>query len=260
MEEQPVRELNYFSETFRIKAQNEEYACAISFIRESLDILKIHAPKILHSREEAYYATLTFPRRQLSYLLGRFSAKFAIATLLVKQIALTNILIEYGVFQYPLLVYPDPDKRSIHVSYSHSDECAIAIAYPEALPMGIDLEVVDDDKKAVIESQLTEREKELILSQNQHTRDNLQVMLWAIKESLSKILRTGLTTSFLLYEVRNFKQSEDGNWHCEFTNFPQYQSIAFTFGQFCFAMSYPKRSELIGDFKASLEKFVRDTL
>lgn len=212
----------------------------LCLVRASLEELKRNAVSFLHRKELDYFNTLTFERRQLSYLLGRFAAKHAV-TQYKKEISPTDILIEYGVFQYPLVQLPDKDK--IQVSYSHSEESSIALAFPESFPLGIDLEAIDESRNDTIESQLTADEISLVEKLNDHDRSRSLTLIWTIKEALSKVLRTGMMTPFEIYSILNIK-FENNQWLSEFKNFGQYQAISFQLGKFMCSIVYSKAFKL----------------
>ena len=51
-------------------------------------------------------------------------------------------------------------------------------------------------------------------------------MHWTLKEALSKILRTGMTTPFDIFSIKELKQEKLG-WISSFQNFAQYQGLSF---------------------------------
>lgn len=206
----------------------------------SLTELKEQLNNFLHPKELAYFQTLSFERRQKSYLLGRFVAKQAI-THYKSGLSPTEILIDYGVFQYPIVYYPG--KHKIHISYSHSEQCGIALAFPENHPMGIDLEVIDTEKNEVIATQLTQEEKSLITTLHDPLPARTYALFWTIKEALSKTLHTGLTSPFEIYAVKQL-QLKNNYWVSEFKNFTQYQALSFSLGKFICSIVYPRRTQM----------------
>ena len=66
-------------------------------------------------------------------------------------------------------------------------------------------------------------------------------MLWSIKESVSKIIRTGLTTDFKLFEIDSFEQHGD-EFSCTFKNFMQYRAVAKKIGDCVCSIVVPEKT------------------
>lgn len=228
---------------FSLESKEKIITGGLCFIHCSLGALKENNSEFLHPEEIAYFKTLQFERRQLSYLLGRFAAKKAVVQ--CKNIPLNEILIEYGVFQQPIV--SQPPNLKIQVSYSHCNEHSIAVAFPEGFPMGIDIEEVNIEKQSVIATQLLEAEKNFINDFPQENPTNLFTLFWTIKEALSKALRTGMMTPFELYAIQKLKKINSHTWSNEFKNFGQYQAISFFLGKVACSIVYPKNSKIIID-------------
>jgi 4'-phosphopantetheinyl transferase len=197
----------------------------------------------LHPQEIDYYKTLPVEKRKKSYSIGRYSAKKALSAL-VGEKNLKSTFIDRGLFNHPIVVIPN--NQNFQVSISHCDDVGAALAFPEALPMGIDVERVDPAKKKVIESQTTEKEKELIKSLP-HSYSTLLVLLWTAKEALSKILKTGLMTPFKISEISDLTVSQD-TLVCNFKNFAQYKGLSFNLDSYMHTIVFPKNTEIQFDF------------
>src|SRR5262249_1661671 len=72
---------------------------------------------ILHPHELAQYDKLTAPRRQTSFLLGRYVAKQALAVLLHES-GYANIEIAPGVFTHPIVKYPTSEPLGGSITHS----------------------------------------------------------------------------------------------------------------------------------------------
>ncbi len=59
-------------------------------------------------------------------------------------------------------------------------------------------------------------------------------ILWTLKESLGKALRTGIIKEFGYYETKNFRR-EEGIYRCEFLNFP-FSGIAISDEKYAVSM------------------------
>jgi len=174
--------------------------------------------------------------------MGRYAAKQAVAALCVEK-DLRTISIEHGIFSQP--VARNPWRQNIQVSITHCDDIGAAVAFPEAHPMGIDLEKVQDRHRAVLEKQLTAHEKTLFTSHFTSYQEFLTA-LWTVKEGLSKILKTGLTTPFSIFEVAKIGSEADKTFF-EFKNFIQYRATTINLNGYVLAIVFPKKSGLVFD-------------
>ena len=197
---------------------------------------------VLHPEEMAYYKTLKFEKRQRSYLIGRYAAKQAIAAL-NEETDLRDILIEQGIFNQPIVRHAF--NRNVQVSITHCENVGAAVAFPEAFPMGIDIERINTDHRSVFESQMTKKEKELFKT-DFCTYEEFITTVWTVKEALSKILKTGLTTPFHLFEVSKIKKNAS-NTLLEFENFGQYQALSLNLGRYVCSLVYAKNTQVFID-------------
>jgi phosphopantetheinyl transferase len=192
----------------------------------------------LHDQERHYYNTLKFEKRMRSYLIGRFAAKQAVGALNGEE-NLTNILIGSGIFNQPIVV---SNRQNIKVSITHSGDLGAALAFPEAHPMGIDLETVNCQQREALEGQATEWEKQKIVSLPIEYDAGL-TLLWTAKEALSKLLKTGLMTPFEIFAISKMELN-DHYIMCYYKNFPQYKVIGFTIHNCICSIAYPLKTEL----------------
>ena len=170
-------------------------------------------------------------------MIGRYCAKQALSASTHKK-DLTDILIENGVFQQPIVYYPT--HKNPQVSISHTDTLGAALAFPEAHPMAIDVETINTDKDNAIQTQLTNHERRLLSSLSNTMPPQL---LWTVKEALSKILKCGLMIPFELLEVEDIIQQEN---FCvsHFKNLQQYKALSFLLAENVCSLVYPKKTRL----------------
>jgi len=199
----------------------------------------------LHHHEAAYYNTLKYEKRKRSYLIGRHAAKQAVAAL-VQEKDLRNILIEQGVFNQP--VVRCGDEHNIQVSITHCEEIGAAIAFPEAHPMGIDLQEIDTNRREVVESQATGAEKGIVASLSR-SPDMLLTLLWTAKEALSKVLKTGMMSPFAIFEM-SAVEIQDDCFAGSFRNFAQYKTLSFEIDHHVCSIVYPNKTEIEIDLRA----------
>ncbi|TWH49315.1 4'-phosphopantetheinyl transferase superfamily protein [Sporomusa sp. KB1] len=198
----------------------------------------------LHTQERNYYNTLKFEKRIRSYLIGRFVAKQAIAALTGED-KLTQIVIQSGVFTQPIVI---SNKQNIQVSITHCEDYGAALAFPEAHPMGIDLEKIDSSQNGVLAGQFTEFETTRIIPLVTPYETGL-TLLWTAKEALSKVLKTGLMTPFEVFEISRIDLCNNFTM-CYYKNFAQYKAISFTIGNYMCSIVYPIKTELYVDIQS----------
>lgn len=227
------------------------------FTKASLQALQKQKTAFLHPEELAYYNTLLFEKRQHSYLMGRYVGKKAIISLDSDHAALSpaDILIKPGVFGQPIVYYqprkicPRVSSQKIQISLSHCDHLGVSIAFSESCPMGIDLESIAENHQKPIASQLTVKEKEWIRRCDHTNQKTLHTLFWTLKEALSKVLRTGMTSPCEIYAIKN-SVYKDKRWITEFENFGQYGAISFLLKDTICSIVYPKQIQLNIDILA----------
>ncbi|WP_207649350.1 4'-phosphopantetheinyl transferase family protein [Clostridium grantii] len=193
----------------------------------------------LHDDEKKYFRTLRYERRINSYIIGRFAAKKAVS-LLVKEKNFSKINIQNGVFNQPILEYDL--FNNLQVSLTHCGQLGAAIVFQEQFLIGIDVENTKSNKNKVLEGILTENEK-ILIHNTPFEYNEFLVMLWTLKESISKTIKTGLTVPLSIFEIKSIRFM-DGYCISSYSNFYQYQSISFLEGNYVFSITYPKKVEL----------------
>ncbi|SFM32007.1 4'-phosphopantetheinyl transferase family protein [Pelosinus propionicus] len=219
----------------RAEGSYKAYLCCC-YLSEKNDYEKVLS--YLHEQEYHYYNTLKFEKRMRSYLIGRFAAKQAISALNGEK-NLSDIIIGSGIFNQPIVV---SNKQNIKVSITHSGNLGAALAFPEAHPMGIDLEIINSQQREALEGQVTEWEKQQIISLP-FAYDAGLTLLWTAKEALSKVMKTGLMTPFHVFSIANMERSKHFIM-CYFEHFPQYKALCFPAGKYMCAIVYPLKTEL----------------
>jgi phosphopantetheinyl transferase len=217
-------------ETLNIQRKTTTFTACIAILQQTLPALQSLKDNFLHPDESTYFNTLTAPRRQHSYLHGRYTAKQAIAS--YTGLMPATIKITTGVFQQPVIPV-----MNIQVSLSHTEEWCIALVFPEEHPMGVDVEFISPAINETIHQIITANEKTLFPIMD---AGNLS-LLWTIKEALSKTLRTGLMTPLQIYEVSEVVY-KNGMYEAYFTNFAQYKSLSWIAGDHAWSIVLPKNS------------------
>lgn len=227
------------AEKLALQRETELFAAAIAVVNNSLTQLKERRHLFLHEKELLFFNTLKSAKVQHSYLLGRYAAKMALGVFMDAAV-LTDIWIGSGVFQQPVLYLPEAG--NIQLSISHTIEFGIAIIFREEHPMGVDVEIVNTEQIEVIKEVITSNEQYMLPLIDTDFNQSITI-LWTIKEALSKVLKTGLMTSFHLYEVENIECNE-GIVVCNFVNFSQYKSISWISKGHAWSIVLPKKTNL----------------
>ncbi|MFB9326112.1 4'-phosphopantetheinyl transferase family protein [Paenibacillus aurantiacus] len=179
----------------------------------------------LHPEERRYWEQLKVEKRKMSYVLGRHAAKQA-ACSIAPDIPTADILIRPGLFGQPVLIHPELANRQVTIS--HTERLAACLAFPESVPAGIDIEeLLTEERAGLAQSYFVPGELELAMKAGLSFRE-AATLLWTAKESLSKCLRTGLTTPLSVYEIG--RADVTGRWVVSsFAKFPQYRAFSWLF-------------------------------
>lgn len=195
----------------------------------------------IHPEEKSTADRLTFPKRKISYLLGRYSAKRALAE--INPTSLKKIFVGEGVFNHPLL--HGTVSKELQISIAHTKEVGAALIFNEAQPMAIDIESNDGEHSSTIESQLTPIEKDFLKHQWSSTFGiNPYPWIWTAKEALGKVLKTGLTTPMSLFLIKEL-EVEDSFIKATYENFPQYKVLSFLWNEIIVSIVLPKKTKMI---------------
>ncbi|WP_178381863.1 4'-phosphopantetheinyl transferase superfamily protein [Paenibacillus sp. P32E] len=205
----------------------------------------------LHPQEVDYLNGLQYEARIRSYLLGRYAAKTAASQLIGEQ-DLRQLQVKNGIFQQPLLVSGDGHRHP--VSISHSGDVSAAVAFPAELQMGIDVEAFDEVNVAAVETQMTEREKVTVRKLPISYEKGL-MMLWTAKESLSKAVKTGLTTPFSIYEINQI-ELRPTYMVSTHTYFTQYVTLSVLGHRYAVSLTIPKLARLPEAFGQECQAFL----
>lgn len=190
---------------------------------------------LLSPIEMSYFSGLQHERRRLSYLLGRYAAKQVVASYL-KETDLTEIEIASGCFNQPVVRHLSVDTP--HVTISHCDCIAVAVAFCPAQIIGVDIEYIARDRLSVYQSQLTAKEKHYAVNRFQDSVAG-SVCLWTVKEALSKALKCGFMVPFDILEVEQLDCLNDRSYVSFFKYFKQYKCISFITNPYVLSIALP---------------------
>lgn len=219
--------------------KDNDFRAGFCVIDKSLPDL-IKESWMLHPDELSYYKTLEYDKRRTSYLLGRIAAKNSVSEFLHEDIVFPSFSIKPGVFQFPVVKHITD--YNVQVSISHCDNIGVALAFPEEHPMGIDIERIREDKIDVMKTVISKNESKLI----DHAVLHMSVascLVWSVKESLSKVLKTGLTLDFGILEI-NSLEKKGLIYQSTFTHFSQYKAISFKIDEYICSIVLPEQTRV----------------
>jgi 4'-phosphopantetheinyl transferase len=148
----------------------------------------------LSESETARLGSLRFEKRRKDWLLGRWTAKLAVAAyqkLPDHSQTLRNVEIRPAVSGAPEVFFAG-QPAPITVSLSHRDGIALCAVAPSSVALGCDLELIEPRSEAFAADYFTTEEKELVARARAEDRSRLLTLLWSGKESALKALREGL--------------------------------------------------------------------
>lgn len=232
-----------------LNREQTSYKACIAYVQGSLAGLAAHQGR-LHAQEQAILNAYRYDQRKSSYLLGRLSAKKAIADL-TNQPNVQDIWIDSGVFHFPVI--KSPRVQNTQVSISHVEALGLSIAFPEAHPMGIDVEAIQAENEETLLTQVLEPERQLLADIG---LDQLvgNTAIWNMKEAMSKVIKTGMMLDFRLFEVEQLTVQQ-GLLLANFKHFAQYKAFSYLGSTYAASVALPRRTET--DYEA-IRSFFRD--
>ncbi len=229
------------SRSINLERESFDSHAAFAWVRaKDYERLAEQTGGFLHVEEQAVFDAYDINKRKLSYLLGRFTAKSALANYFGADLKIADIAIVSGIFGQPVVHYEC--SQPVGVSITHSVEIACSLAFPETHPMAIDVETVDKDRTKIMQTQILETELDTAVSRCESI-DHAATLIWTAKEALSKILRCGMTCPYELLQI-NDPVLEDGVYVGYFENFAQYKFMSWRRQNNVVTMVLPKRTSL----------------
>ena len=220
--------------------------CLLPFLRDTGPVStafsvvsdeKFQANEVLALAEKNRYDAFLSPTRKAGFLKGRVAAKSALSAL-VPTDSLSEIEIYNGVMDQPLI--RASRYHGFQVSLSHSGDLAVAVAYPESHPMGIDIERYRPSGESVIAAHVTESERKWVADLG-HPMG--YTMLWSARESVSKLLKTGMVANPLFYQVKTILPLSEGIFELTFAHLFQYKALCFVADTDVVSLCFPKKSQ-----------------
>lgn len=227
---------NYISGKITLDRKDAQYRIGYGLIKNELPKL-MPCINMLHPYEKEYLENVRYNARKQSYLLGRIAAKKALLELTTE--VPDSIWIDKGVFNFPVVknVY---HQDNLQVSISHCNDIGVALAFTENHPLAIDIEYINVNQCQFIKKNLTSKEL-MMITDLKLDKPYGFVLLWSIKESLSKIFKTGMTMDFKLLEISNLTYN-GGFYENSFVYCRQYKSISKIVNNYVVSIALPRNS------------------
>lgn len=218
-----------------LTGRGEPLRASLALAAAPLDWLDANAQEFLHPDEAALVTDRLHARRRHGLLVGRYAAKQALSRL-HPEIDPRAFAVRPGVLEQPVVF--GEGVRNLGISLSHAGPVALAVAFPEGCPMGIDVERVRVDAVPLLVSQSPQAEQRLA-ARLDGPEPERQMRLWCLKEALSKALRCGLTVPLEVLAVANVEPDPVG-LQVSFANFAQYRGLSVVAGDLAAALVLPK--------------------
>ena len=169
----------------------------------------------LAASERERLERMRFRKRRDDYLLGRWTAKRALAlggALPQAPESLARLEIRHAEGGAPL-AFAAGERLPLEISISdRAGQGACALA-PAGLAVGCDLEVVEPRSRAFVDDYLTSAERAVVsAAASERERDLLANLFWSAKESALKVLGTGLRRDTRSVEIELLAGPETGGW------------------------------------------------
>ena len=162
--------------------------------------------------EAAWLATMRFRKRRTEYLLRRWVGKQAVAAVLGlagDQGSAARIEVANRTDGSPV-VFLDGAPATGCVSMSDRAGWAVCLVAEDRVDVGCDLELVEPRSDGFVADFLTPAEQEAVRAAGED-RDAVANLLWSAKESVLKVLRTGLRRDTRTVEIA-LRPGTPGDW------------------------------------------------
>jgi 4'-phosphopantetheinyl transferase len=145
----------------------------------------------LTAGEQAALARLHVAKRRNDWLLGRWTAKRAVAAHLGCMNHLARLEIRAAQSGAPE-AFLDGRAAPLALSLSHAAGRGLCAVTAAGVALGCDLERIEPRSRAFVADYFTDEEQSAIAAAPASDRDDIITLLWSAKESALKALREGL--------------------------------------------------------------------
>ncbi len=149
----------------------------------------------MKSQEKAAFQKIKNNKRKMEYLAGLIAAKELYSQIEKNPEIFDKIEIRKTAKGQPYIyILKDKKKSGLFLSISHSENYAIAVI--GSIPLGVDIEKIEERNESFYKEAFTERERSTISNEK-----GLGTVYWTIKEAVSKALGEGLNISLHDIEI-----------------------------------------------------------
>lgn len=226
------------------KQENHQIGICLSMC-ENIVGAKYNNTNFLNCNEIKYLQSDISDFRRSSYICGRYAAKMSV-NLVRRDLSFEEIYIENGIFNQPIL-----KNEELDVTISHTKNYGIALAFSRKFICGVDIQEIDNKNSDFLVKILDINEITMLADIEKDLHKRL-LILWVVKEALSKCLKTGINIDLDILSVQYIKE-KDSYFEGEFCNFSQYRFIVFRYENFYISIVFPKYI----DFRFDVNKFVK---
>jgi 4'-phosphopantetheinyl transferase len=198
--------------------------------------------EFLSASEKEQAAGFKFAAKKESFLSGRLAAKRALGALL-EEPDLRRIEIRPGIYGQPLVQHPRAG--AARVTLSHSRGLAVALAFPAAYPMGIDIETISAVSAATILGEVEASPAELSWLVACGVDDATACcVLWTAREALGKALTIGVNGPLGVLALSEIRSDGANAWTGRYQNFPRCRCLSQAIGDRVLTLALPGDAEL----------------
>jgi len=153
--------------------------------------------RYMKSQEKAAFQKIKNNKRKMEYLAGLIAAKELYSIIENDPEVFGKIEIRKTTKGQPYIyILKDKKKSDLFISISHSENYALAVI--GSVPLGVDIEKIEERNESFYKEAFTERERSTISNDKE-----LGTIYWTIKEAVSKALGEGLNISLHDIEIAN---------------------------------------------------------
>lgn len=224
---------------FVLRAAGRDHDAALALVVSPEGMLASSAGAWLSGDEIALLPAPRYERRRHELVAGRLAAKRALAHLL-PGVDSQGLSILPGAMGQPVVF--GAGVANVGVSLSHSAEAAVAVAFPEACPVGVDIETFVVDCEPVLSRHAGEGERGLMRDAAIGSALQGLTALWCAKEAMAKLLRCGLAAHGPTLGVAGVRR-EGARLRLDFSGFAGYRAYVAFGARRCFAIALPPKVE-----------------
>lgn len=226
------------------KQENHQIGMCLS-ICENIGNFEHNDYNFLNFNEVKYLNSDISNLRRSSYICGRYAAKMSVNSIR-GDLKFKEIYIENGAFNQPVL-----KNEELDVTISHTKNYGIALAFSRKFIFGVDIQEIDNPSLDFL-TKILDINEIIMLTDIEKDLHKRLLILWVVKEALSKCLKTGININLDILSVKCINE-RDSYFEGEFCNFPQYKFIVFRYENFYISIVFPKYI----DFKFDVNKFIK---